>query len=465
MGALTENSKRRHAVDLQLSSSSHPIFHLAAELSPPSKKIKLSSPPVVFCPITPLTQVAKTPTPPSRSFPPPAPLPRAVHAPQRILRAFGLGPDSRSRLLQSPLKPEVVDMGNFVSQFLRRKKASNFAPWRMGKRKDVSSPFGMGRGSEGSDGGHEGLGLDQYVQLVNCVKDGSLISETSHSNAVFPLSQSGLLDLTTVTEKPEETSNLHIVNCKVEDAKKLVLESTPANEGKVSVKRIPFYKELYTESARKYDSKLRSLDLEVELAEKKISSFHLANYVEEKNAKEDAESANATIDKLPESICWTLRERAEQWAKFVVFPDLSSPELAISGGVLPSIVVAIPSPVAHSTASIVLSNQPQSCGRCPRRSTSTDTSARDSTMGDSLRERAEQRLKFVVFPDLSSSKLAISGGVLRSMLEGCESKLKRDIIDGGVRSGEKGLALIVLIITGLKHGLATRRYGSVPPID
>lgn len=156
----------------------------------------------------------------------------------------------------------------------------------MGKRKDVSSPSGMSRGSEGSDGCHDGLGLDQYVQLVNCVKDGSLISETSHSNVVFPLSQSGLSDLTTVTEKPEEAPNLHIVNCKVEDAKKLVLESTPAKEDKTSVRSSPFYNELYAESARRYDSKLRSLDLEVELAEKKISSFRLAHYAAEKNAKE-----------------------------------------------------------------------------------------------------------------------------------------------------------------------------------
>lgn len=144
----------------------------------------------------------------------------------------------------------------------------------------------MSRGSDDNDGSHEGLGLDQYVKLVNSVKDGNLVPETSLNNAVFPFSKSGLSDLTIVTQKSEETPNFHLVNRKVEDARKLVLKSFPAREDKTSVKRSPLYKELYVESARKHDSKLRSLDLEVELAEKKISSFRLIHNEQEKQSKE-----------------------------------------------------------------------------------------------------------------------------------------------------------------------------------
>ncbi|XP_042395693.1 ubiquitin-like-specific protease ESD4 [Zingiber officinale] len=287
MGALTENRKRRLAVDLRLSSFAHPVFDLASEPSPPSKKIKRISPPVSLCAITPLTQVALTPTPAARSFPPPSPLPRPVHGPQRILRAFGLGSANGSRLLPSPLKPKDVEMGNLVSQFLRVKKAAVFTPWRMGKRDQASSPSSMNRGSDGNDGSHEGLGLDQYVQLVNDVKDGNLVPETSHNNAVFPFSKSGLSDLRIVTQKSEETPNLHLVNRKVEDARKLLRKSSPAREDKTSVKRSPLYKELYVESARKHDTKLRNLDLEVELAEKRISSFRLIHHEEEKQFEED----------------------------------------------------------------------------------------------------------------------------------------------------------------------------------
>ncbi|KAG6505317.1 hypothetical protein ZIOFF_037672 [Zingiber officinale] len=286
MGALTENRKRRLAVDLRLSSFAHPVFDLASEPSPPSKKIKRISPPVSLCAITPLTQVALTPTPAARSFPPPSPLPRPVHGPQRILRAFGLGSANGSRLLPSPLKPKDVEMGNLVSQFLRVKKAAVFTPWRMGKRDQASSPSSMNRGSDGNDGSHEGLGLDQYVQLVNDVKDGNLVPETSHNNAVFPFSKSGLSDLRIVTQKSEETPNLHLVNRKVEDARKLLRKSSPAREDKTSVKRSPLYKELYVESARKHDTKLRNLDLEVELAEKRISSFRLIHHEEEKQFEE-----------------------------------------------------------------------------------------------------------------------------------------------------------------------------------
>ncbi|CAL9185830.1 ubiquitin-like-specific protease ESD4 [Musa acuminata AAA Group] len=291
MGALTKNRKRRLAVDLRLPFSSHPVFDVAAGPSPPSKKAKIPSPPADFRPLTPPAPVAATPAAALRRFPPAAPLPRPVHAPQRILRAFGLGSvePSRSRLSESYLKREGgSEMENLVARFLKGKKAATFTPWRTGKREDALVRPPGSQGSEDNDGADELLGLDQYKKLVKSVQEGnSVVSDLGSVKLVFPSSPFGLSDRKIVNQKLEETLNLHVANTKVDDAGKLVSEWTPSWEEKASVKRGPLYKELHVESARKHDSKLRDLELQVELAEKKIFSFRLVRQEQEKKFKED----------------------------------------------------------------------------------------------------------------------------------------------------------------------------------
>ncbi|URE41412.1 protease [Musa troglodytarum] len=294
MGALTENRKRRLAVDFRLPFSPHPVFDLAAEPSPPSKKARFPSPPVETRPLTSPTPAAGTPSSPLRRFPPAAPLPRPVHAPQRILRAFGLGSahPSRSRLPESsPTQERDSEMGNLVARFLQGKKVASFTPWRTGKRGDASARPHGSQGSEDNDGCDEVLGLDQYKKLVNSVQERNLVvSDRKSVEAVFAPTPSGLSELTIVTPKPEQTPNLHLVNRKVEDARKLVVESTSLWE-KAPVSRSPLYKELYMESARRHDSKLRNLELEVKLAEQKVSSFRFAHQGQETNIKEDLNDA------------------------------------------------------------------------------------------------------------------------------------------------------------------------------
>ncbi|WOL03303.1 hypothetical protein Cni_G12023 [Canna indica] len=297
MGALTENRKRRLAVDLH--SSPHPVFDLAA--SPPSKKAKLPSAPADPCPLIPKAPVAAKPGPTVRRFPPATPLPRPVHAPQRILRAFGIGSvdPSRSRFPSSSSRPERhAEMGNLVARFLHGRKAATFTPWRTGKREDTSVHSRGSRAAEDNEGSVEGLGLDQYVKLVNSVQDGNLVnSDLGSVKSMFSPSPSGLSD-SIVTQKPDETPNFHIVNRKVDDARKLVLESTQVQEVNAAAKSLdhkeekaevksPYYKELYAESVKRHDSKLRTLDLEVELAEKKISSFRLVHQEQEKKSRTD----------------------------------------------------------------------------------------------------------------------------------------------------------------------------------
>ncbi|RWW34000.1 hypothetical protein GW17_00001247 [Ensete ventricosum] len=290
MGALTENRKRRLAVDFRLPFSPHPVFDLAAEPSPPSKKARFPSPTAEARPLTSPTPAAGIPSSPLRRFPPAAPLPRPVHAPQRILRAFGLGSahPSRSRLPESSLTQERdSEMGNLVARFLHGKKTASFTPWRMGKRGDASARSHGSQGSEDNDGSDEVLDLDQYKKLVNKMRERNLeVSNRKSVEAVFAPTPSGLSELTIVTQKPEQTTNLHLVNRKVEDARKLMVESSSLLEEKASVSRSPLYKELYVESARRHDSKLRNLELEVKLAEQKVSSFRFTHQGQETNIKE-----------------------------------------------------------------------------------------------------------------------------------------------------------------------------------
>ncbi|KAG1326251.1 ubiquitin-like-specific protease ESD4 [Cocos nucifera] len=183
-------------------------------------------------------------------------------------------------------------MGGLVSRYLQAKKAASFSSSRQRRDKGGAS-FGPVRiqGSE-DDGSHEGLGLEQYKKLVCSVKEGhSLVSDSRLAEKLVelgsPQSPPAVSDLTAVVQRAEEPSDSPVMNQKVEDATVVGLESTPAREEKAWVNKSPLYKELYEDSIRKHDSKLSSLEFEVKLAEKKISSFRLVHETLKKKPKED----------------------------------------------------------------------------------------------------------------------------------------------------------------------------------
>ncbi|KAJ0980656.1 hypothetical protein J5N97_008911 [Dioscorea zingiberensis] len=248
MGALTDNRKRCF-VDLCLPAAvSTPL--------PPLKKTKLQTPEP--------PEVASSPA--VRRLPPAAPLPRPVHAPQRIIRAFGLG-SSKSRP-----KPLDSNMGGFCSSFAR--------------------PFGRK-----DNRSHENLGLDDYKQIVS---DHETSEKVARSLRPFspPLS-----DLTVLTrEEDEKKRNSIVLNRKVEDVRKVGLEISPKvvrEDRDWVVRKGPLYKELYEDSSRKHDSKLSSLEFEVKLAESKLSGFRLAR--PEEKPKKDLQEAFAPLTEEEDS--------------------------------------------------------------------------------------------------------------------------------------------------------------------
>ncbi|XP_026655903.2 ubiquitin-like-specific protease ESD4 isoform X2 [Phoenix dactylifera] len=298
MGALTDTRKRRFVDHHRLPFSPHPLSDSSLSSPPPlSKKPKLSSPPPAP------QRVPEAPPPPPdaarpptlRRFPPVAPLSRPVHGPQRILRAFGLGAagsvQPRSLDLVLGREPDI-EMGGLVSRYLQAKKAASLSSSRQRREKgEVSFGHGRVQGLE-DDGSHEGLGLEQYKKLVSSVKEGHpVVSDSRLAEELVKLgsrqSPPAVSDLTAVVQRAEELSDSPAMNRKVEDASVVELESTPAREEKVWVKKSPLYKELYEDSVRKHDSKLSSLEFEVKLAEKKISSFRLAHEALKKKPKED----------------------------------------------------------------------------------------------------------------------------------------------------------------------------------
>ncbi|KAG1338685.1 ubiquitin-like-specific protease ESD4 [Cocos nucifera] len=269
MGALTDHRKRCF-VDLCLPFSPHSLFDSSS--SPSSKKPKLQ-----FLPSTP----DRAAPPPSLhslpSSPLPSPLPRPLHGPQRVLKAFGLGLAGRAPLKWFSRTDRSFDMGNFVSRLFQQKKAA----W------SALSSRRKGEASVSENGSHERLRLEEYKRLV-------VDSQEEHSGVVSDSAKVGLLrsfasavsDLTIVTRKDEELSDPHVLSRKVEDARKVALEAIPVREERAWVKKGPLYKELY-EEAKKHDSKLSRLELEVKLTKEKISRFRLASEALREKPKED----------------------------------------------------------------------------------------------------------------------------------------------------------------------------------
>ncbi|KAL6626213.1 hypothetical protein ACP70R_029939 [Stipagrostis hirtigluma subsp. patula] len=149
-----------------------------------------------------------------RRLPPPPPFPRPIHGPQRVLRAFRLG----------PARPHAAPS------------------WS-----SLSSPSPTPPPSRS-------LGLEQYVELVNSVSHPA--SSTPAAADVARKAEAAPIEVVAVEEDGDE-----------EEQQQQEEEEEEEVRGSLVARRVPLYKELYETSSRKRDARLRTLEFEVRLAE------------------------------------------------------------------------------------------------------------------------------------------------------------------------------------------------------
>lgn len=268
MGALTDNRKLFAEFCSASFSLARPYPYGAAVDLPPAKRPRLS--PLSVRPAAPETSSAVSPRLPEvsisriRQFPPPAPLRRPVHAPQRNSRFA-----RAAKALKAIGGGSERDMGSLFSR-LREKSALKQFDWideaGKGAVKHVSNtPFHPAR-----DDYCEGLTVEEYRKLVERHEGLSVVS--SKDAQVGQSSRVADSDSTLVTpEKPVKVvADPSVEHVLFNDSSEVKFTASPA------------YKTLL-ETSRSRDSKLSFLDFEVNLFEKKFSDFKL---IEPKPAKE-----------------------------------------------------------------------------------------------------------------------------------------------------------------------------------
>lgn len=334
MGALTDNRKRR-ALEQRLLSPLSPDSP-----PPPSKKSRLVEPPPShyiamepqqlqhqethqsgfgFHPSSRPVAAATRDNPSFRPrFPPPA-LRRPIHAPQRILKAFGLGSRSGSdksgfdRQIPSFKKDTSTEGTSEKVESRGLKRDASFLSTQTGQNDEVVDLSGedcnintgskidiMGLGlprsrensaasiSEGTGEIVSARGLEFKKRFSKSSKKASdlksglpnipkkcLQSELGFSN----VSQDILNSEFELSETPEKVWGSELVSSVMTSPE--IERSTPSLEqykklvSSVSSRKIPLYKGLYDQSARSHDSRLRDLEFEVKLAETSIANFKL----------------------------------------------------------------------------------------------------------------------------------------------------------------------------------------------
>ncbi|KAJ4750020.1 Sentrin-specific protease [Rhynchospora pubera] len=368
MGALTDNRKRR-AIEQRL------LFPLAPDSPPPpSKKSKLSDPPSSHPVAMELRQLRHRQTqqsPPSSDpvatavgdqvssrprFPPPA-LRRPVHAPQRILTAFGLGSGSRSEnnrfdrefsshkkdvsmegtservesrglkrdasflSTQTERDVEVVDLSREDSNIDSGSNVGDFGSGLSHLRaKSAASIFeenGVIVAEKGSKSKHrifkswkKASGLKSGLSNIpkKCLQSELGFSEASKSILNSELESSETLQKmlgselvsseSTVTTTPE----IERPSPSLEQYKKLVSSVSNYSEVRALSKKVPLYKELYDQSSRIHDSKLKDLEFEVKLAEKSIANFKLLRDILGSKDEDSAELFTPLTDEEEEEV-------------------------------------------------------------------------------------------------------------------------------------------------------------------
>lgn len=273
MGALTENRKRPNdvctfslAVPPPISSNSY------SPDVPLSKEPRISQPPVPEKYIS--VQVSKSPVLKFRSLPPPQPLRRTLHAPQRRLKVFGsmdtvrklasvvIRGNSQSRI-DDWIRPKVIRVE--ASDSIRSANVVTVIDADCDRMTDVMT---------------ECLSVNEYKRLVK-----NTTAQDGDSMVLDWLSSDANLQEPKVQDSPlapssSAVSDLSALTQKVDNSAKNVDFVSVNHE----VERRPVYQELY-ESSKRRNSKLSSLEFEVKLAEEKISTFKLNDLVEEE--KED----------------------------------------------------------------------------------------------------------------------------------------------------------------------------------
>lgn len=280
MGALTESRKRLNDV-FSLSCAFPPPYSSNLE-TPPLKKPRISS--VTPIPEKPLSaETSQTIISKFRSLPPPPPLLRTVHAPQRNRKFFGS--------VNSVRKSQAGDkMGNFQSTGCSCFQQNEFGEEPSGSLRNSGSVVNAiaVEADQPRDVITEGLSIEEYKRLVEerdvNLADSNWDSGYLHSqepmvlDPPFAPSSTMASEFTVLMPKTEyagKMTNYAPVNHAVErtPACKELYESS-------KVVKTPVYKELY-ESSKRRDSKLSSLDFEVRLAEQKISTIKLEYPVKE----------------------------------------------------------------------------------------------------------------------------------------------------------------------------------------
>ncbi|KAL5983760.1 hypothetical protein ACLOJK_017851 [Asimina triloba] len=266
MGALTESRKR-----LCFGSISSPFLSLDPDciVDPqPLKKPRLAA----MAPVSPVSGIGFPPQTPEnpisriRSFPPLSPLPRAVHAPQRNLKFFGQSVRNSQATGKDWVEKDDERASTMQGLLMTAKLLSEVR-----KAKEAAFDFIMGNRTAGNfyserlmDVESEGLDLEEYKRLVERHSVGS-------DQVCEP--------------KTSSVSSLTFLKWDAADMVEMVDPQSPGLEVEV---RTPCYRELY-ESSKGRDSKLRLLDLEVRLAQMKVSAFKFLHFGERE--KEDADHA------------------------------------------------------------------------------------------------------------------------------------------------------------------------------
>ncbi|KAI0529608.1 hypothetical protein KFK09_002166 [Dendrobium nobile] len=230
MGALTDQRKRSSA-DLRLPISS--ASPKKPRLIPPSS------------------------SPISSNIPQPTPFRRLVHAPQRIIRAFGLGSSSTRKWKPS----SIAEMGNFFSQLSGKKQDEMFALEEYKKLVEEQSGF---PGDEvGKVSSVQPTSPELSTRNETEILDGSdALSQKVEDGGMLTINEADILD------------GSDVVSEKVEDGRNMALELVHKREERILVKKEPLYKELY-EKAKKHDTRLNSLNFEVEVLYKKVIGFRI----------------------------------------------------------------------------------------------------------------------------------------------------------------------------------------------
>ncbi|KAJ3669520.1 hypothetical protein LUZ60_011470 [Juncus effusus] len=304
MGALTDHRKRRLLEQRLLP------FPPSPPPSPPSKKSKLFPSPLPIMEEEPVANAVPSPSfsterrhHPSTSRPPS--FSRPIHAPQRILTAFGLGSVKPRSGREAEIKEkETVDCDGFSSFGFGKNDEGR---GRKGVKRDASvldekdvgfvdltGELGLGFDKSGGevDGfdGAEGREVGSEFRVSKVAKKGAE-SELGFSKGLQS-SEKVLGSELGFSKAIEVSAPLKMGMSKEKDMsldqyKKLVSSVSNLSEVRVLTKKVPLYKELYDQSAKKHESKLRDLEFEVKLAESSLANFKLVREILNSKQKQE----------------------------------------------------------------------------------------------------------------------------------------------------------------------------------